>query len=330
MMNHVTPARVRSSAVVCALAVLVAGCGSGSETTSHASSNPRMLSSVDRRRTLQAVSLPDVSAAGASVQQQLREGYASLRAKMQDRGTTDVDLGTAYGEMGKLLMAAEYRDAAEPCLLNAEVLVPYEVRWPYYLGHLYKIEGDGPKSAASFARALQARPDDVMTLVSLGDAYLDQGRIAEAEQLFTKALSVQSDSAPASFGLGRAALANRKYARAVSQLTVDKNDREVAAAVAKVLQPLECKGRGAFGLNVVILSVSPMNVIQNARPLPIVGGNDKNCCGRARRFCGYVRVFGRRHLLGCSERTPCSTPFRPRSICGALCRTRLDRSTKHA
>ena len=128
MMSHSARARARSITVVCALAVLVAGCG---------------FSPVDRRQTLQAVSLPDVSAADASVQQQLRERYSSLTAKMQDRGTTDVDLGTAYGEMGRLLMAAEYREAAEPCLLNAEVLVPREIRWPYYLGHLYKIKGDG-------------------------------------------------------------------------------------------------------------------------------------------------------------------------------------------
>lgn len=218
MMNHAAPARVRSSTVLCALAVLVAGCGPGSETTSHAPSNPKTLSSVDRRQTLQAVSLPDVSAAGASVQRQLREGYSSLTIKIQDRGTADVDLGTVYGEMGKLLMAAEYRDAAEPCLLNAEVLVPHEILWPYYLGHLYKTRGDGAKSAESFERALQLRPDDVMTLVSLGDAYLDQARISEAEQLFTKALSVHSNSAPALFGLGRAAVAKREYARAVDQL----------------------------------------------------------------------------------------------------------------
>jgi tetratricopeptide (TPR) repeat protein len=202
-MSHAALARARSSTVVCALAVLAAGCG---------------FSPVDRRQPLQAVSLPDVSAADASVQQQLRERYLSLTAKMQDRGTTDVDLGTAYGEMGKLLMAAEYREAAEPCLLNAEVLVPREIRWPYYLGHLYKIKGDGAKSAASFERALQLRPDDVMTLVSLGDAYLDQARTAEAEQLFTRALSVQADSARALFGLGRAALAKRQDARAVDQL----------------------------------------------------------------------------------------------------------------
>jgi tetratricopeptide (TPR) repeat protein len=164
------------------------------------------------------VSLPDVSAAGAAVQRQLGEGYASLTAKLQDPRATDADLGAAYGEMGKLLMAAEYRDAAEPSLLNAEALIPREPRWPYYLGHLHKLKGDGAKSTAAFERALQSRPDDVMTMVSLGDAYLDQARIAEAEQLFTKARSAQPRSAPALFGLGRAALAKQEYARAIDQL----------------------------------------------------------------------------------------------------------------
>ena len=62
------------------------------------------------RKTLRAVSLPDVSKLDAPVQQQLRDGYAALTAKTGNPAISDVDLGFAYGEMGKLLMAAEYRD----------------------------------------------------------------------------------------------------------------------------------------------------------------------------------------------------------------------------
>jgi tetratricopeptide (TPR) repeat protein len=120
--------------------------------------------------------------------------------------------------MGKLLMAAEYRDAAEPAFLDAQALTPNEVRWPYYLAHLYKLKGDAARATAAFERAAQLKPDDLPALVWLGSAYLDQGRPAEAEPLFTRALSLDSRSVPVLFGLGRTALARQEYSSAVNYL----------------------------------------------------------------------------------------------------------------
>jgi tetratricopeptide (TPR) repeat protein len=197
-------------------AVLACGCSSKSETISSTSSSAAM--TPPDRRTLRPISLPDLLRVGPSVARQLRDGHASLTATMQNSGTTDVDLGTAYGEMGRLLLAAEYRDAAEPCFLNAQTLAPTDARWPYYLAHLYRATGDAAKAVPSFERALQLQPDDLATLVWLGSAYLDQGRPADAEPLFAKALSLQPRSVPALFGLGRTALAKEEYTRAVDHL----------------------------------------------------------------------------------------------------------------
>jgi tetratricopeptide (TPR) repeat protein len=152
------------------------------------------------------------------VQQQMREGYSSLMLKIENLKTAPLDLGNAYGEMGELLMAADYPDAAEPCYLNAQTLVPDDVRWPYYLGHLYKGKGEPARSAASFERALQLQPEDVATLVWLGGVYLDQDRADAAEPLFAKALSLQPRSVAVLFGMGRVALAKRDYAHAVERL----------------------------------------------------------------------------------------------------------------
>ena len=201
---------------VCVLATLAGACGSKTETA--ASTSTAATTAPPDRKALRSVSLPDLSRAVGSVGKQLRDGYASLAAKIQDPTTSDVDLGMAYGEMGRLLMAAEYREAAEPCFLNAQLLVPPDVRWPYYLGHLYKERGDSAEAARSFERALRLQPDDLPTLVWLGSAYLDQGRPAEAEPLFTKALALQPRSIPALFGLGRTALARQEYSRAVDDL----------------------------------------------------------------------------------------------------------------
>jgi len=154
----------------------------------------------------------------ASVRDQFRVRHSTLVAQIERRGTGVADLGTAYGELGKLLMAASYFDPAEAAYRNAQTLAPADARWPYYLGHLYKTRGPLEKSVAAFERALQLRPNDVATLVWLGEAYLAQGRPDAAQPLFDRALGLEPRSAAAHFGAGRASLARREYAGAVTHL----------------------------------------------------------------------------------------------------------------
>src|SRR5262249_7156671 len=74
------------------------------------------------RPPLRATPLPDLSRAAAPVQAQLRERYAALARVTANPQASPGELAGAFGAMGMLLMAAEYREAAEPCLLNAEGL----------------------------------------------------------------------------------------------------------------------------------------------------------------------------------------------------------------
>ena len=168
--------------------------------------------------TLRSVTLPDLAHASPTVQQQLKDGYAALQAKVNGTSTPVEELAGAYGQMGMLLMAAEFRNDAESALLNAQTFSPRDPRWPYYLGHLYKLKGDAANSIASFTRALELQPDDVPTLVWVGEGDLDQGKPDAAQPRFEKALSLQPRSVPAQYGLGRAALAKQDYARAVEAL----------------------------------------------------------------------------------------------------------------
>ena len=170
------------------------------------------------RGSLRPCVLPDLSRMSESVQKQMREAHASLALKIEGPGTTPADLGNAYGEMGKLFMAAARLDAAETCFLNAEALAPDEIRWTYYLAHVYRNRGDPVKAAALFERTLQLQPTDLPALVYLGDEYLSQGRPEAAEPPLTKAVSLEPRQAVALFGLGRAALAKQDYARSVDHL----------------------------------------------------------------------------------------------------------------
>ena len=166
-----------------------------------------------------------------SVQKQIRASYEALSAKIANRQTATASLADAYGELGTLLMAADYPDAAEPSFIGAQRLAPADRRWPYYLAHLYRKRGDLEKARMLFERALQLRPDDVDTLVWLGDVALAQGRPGDAEPRFAQALAQEPTSLSARFGLGRAALARQEYRQAVGYLEdVLKRDPDAAGA----------------------------------------------------------------------------------------------------
>ena len=174
--------------------------------------------------------LPDLSEMSAAVQDQIRERYASLTSAIEQPATTGA-LSEAYGEMGKLLMAARYAEAPEAFYRNAQALAPGDRRWPYYLGHLYTNRGAFAEAAASFEQALALRPDDVPTLISLGEVHLARGEPAAAEPLLAQALALEPDSVWARIGLGRTALMRQDYLQAAERLeaalTVDPEAADI-------------------------------------------------------------------------------------------------------
>lgn len=230
-------ATVGSSQIVTGLlAIVVAGCGSSSSTTDAPGSAATMATPATTATTaagavaLRPLTLPELSPMAPSVQQQIRERHDALRRLTDNRATPPLELSHAFGEMGKLLMAAQTPDAAETSLLNAQTLDTSDFRWPYYLAQLARTQGQPDKSLALFERALQLQPDDVATLVWLGETNLQLGRPQAAEPQFARALSLQTNSVSARYGLGRAALAQNDFRRAVTHLEdVLQRDPKAAA-----------------------------------------------------------------------------------------------------
>ncbi|MCH7749969.1 MAG: tetratricopeptide repeat protein [Acidobacteria bacterium] len=201
------------TALIWVLAAVAGGCVAHDETVSTLSgTRPR-----PGVEALRPVSLPDLSSLAESVQDQVRERYASLM-RTTENGMPPDERGNAYGELGLVLMAAGYNDRAASCYLNAQALAPDAVRWPYYLGHLYKTQGEPAQAAESFERVLELRPTDLAALVWLGEMYLAEGRLEAAERVFAHALSLEPGSAAALSGVGRAALASQGYVRAAEYL----------------------------------------------------------------------------------------------------------------
>ena len=185
-------------------------------------SSSRCLPRARRRRaptspTLRKVSLPDLSHAAPSVQEPAPRGFAALTRSIDDR-IRHAESAAAYGQMGMLLMAAEYRDEAESAYLNAQALAPNE-----RAGRT--ISRTSTRSRAtrrSRRRRSNARASCSRTTCRRSSGWATPSSIKAsrrtAEPLFPKALSLQPRSVAAQFGLGRAALAKQDYTRAVEHL----------------------------------------------------------------------------------------------------------------
>ena len=222
-----------STRVVLVVALAAAGasaCGRGSERAGGAASSPAS--------ELKPVALPDLGRMDDSVKAQAREKFAVVTAKAN---APAAERATAFGELGMLLQAAEYFDAAEPCYLNAQTLAPTEMRWPYYLGHLYKSRGETAKAEAAFSRALELTPDHVPTLVWLGRMYLDDGKPEQAEPLLMRAREKAPNVVAVIAGLGQAALARRDYQAAIAQF---EQALAIDPGMASVHSPLAAAYRG--------------------------------------------------------------------------------------
>lgn len=199
--------RRRAASVTAVVAALAAMCGACSKTET----------ATTPAKQIREVTLPDLTRMDATVQQQIRDRYASV-IEARKTGAGDADLSEKYGQYGMVLHAAEYYEAAEPAYLNAQTLAPNDLRWPYYLGHLYKSQGQTAKAIQAFTRSLELGPNEIATLIWLGRLYLEQGQPELAEPLFDRAAALPPKSVAVLAGLGQAALARRDYPRAVSML----------------------------------------------------------------------------------------------------------------
>ena len=197
--------RARRHVVFLFLLSLSTACGSSKESPNAASPQ------------LRAPTLPDISSAAEPVQKQIRDRYQLLQGALE-RKAQPGELATAFGEMGMLFTAAEYYDAAEVCFRNAVVLAPDDMRWPYFLGHVFRYRSEPAKAAPFFEQALVHAPQDVPSLVWLAEMNLAQNRPDAAETPLKKAQSLDASSGAVLYGLGRVALAKQDYAQAVKYL----------------------------------------------------------------------------------------------------------------
>ncbi len=164
------------------------------------------------------VVLPRLVGLEPAVQDEIRARHAAVLQTTAGAGASAAALAEAYGELGLVLQAAGFYEAAGNAYRNAQAQAPDVVRWPYYLAHLYQLTGQRGRALERFRRVVELDPENLPALVWLGEMHLDQGQPVEAERVLDRALALRPASPAVLAGIGRAALAREDAARAVSYL----------------------------------------------------------------------------------------------------------------
>lgn len=159
---------------------------------------------------------PNLADRDESVRRQLEAARAELDALLAQPEIADEALARGYGDAGRIYHAYALTDVALACYENARRLDETDPRWLYYPALLLFERGEFDDAAELFEGVLRRRPDDLPTLLRLGELRLTQGRLSEATARYERALEIAPDSAAALFGLGRVATMERDHERAVT------------------------------------------------------------------------------------------------------------------
>jgi tetratricopeptide (TPR) repeat protein len=148
------------------------------------------------------------------------------------------DSAAAWGKLGSLLTAFNYRPEALTCLAQAERLDPKEPRWPYHQGVLLLL--DNPNEAIpKLRRAAELCGDsNPAPRLRLSEALLSLGRVEEAEENFRQVRQRDPGNARAALGLGRIAFERQQWPEAQSYLEAAATDRHSAREALLALAEL--------------------------------------------------------------------------------------------
>ncbi len=108
----------------------------------------------------------------------------------------------AWGNLAMILHAHDYHSQAQTCYAEAEKLDRRNPRWPY-LQAICAGQLGSNDMIDCLQRSAECQGPDQVPLVKLGETFLEQGRVDEAEKSFENVLEAEAENARAHLGLAR-------------------------------------------------------------------------------------------------------------------------------
>lgn len=146
---------------------------------------------------------------------ELADAIEAARRKIR----SDPYSAARWGDLGKLLRAAQLLPEAAACFAQAEQLDGKDPQWPYLRGEALR-QSDVNAALPPLERAvnLSEKNDTVAPHLRLAEVLLALGRNAEAETQLHRALAIDRDNPSVHYNLGLAALAHDDLRESLQQL----------------------------------------------------------------------------------------------------------------
>jgi tetratricopeptide (TPR) repeat protein len=146
---------------------------------------------------------------------ELAEAIQTARRKIQ----ADPYSAPCWGDLGKLLRAAQLYPEAVACFAQAEKLDPKNPRWPYMQGEALRT-GDTRAAVPPLQRAvaLSGNTDTIAPFLRLAEVCLTLGQNNEAEEQLRRALEIEPDEPAVHYNLGLLALAREDLSASLDHL----------------------------------------------------------------------------------------------------------------
>ncbi len=142
----------------------------------------------------------------------------------------------AWGRLGHVYLAHEWRAEAAQCYRNAAQIEPDAFRWLYYLGGA--VDNDPVKAADVFAQAIALDATYAPAHIHYANALRNSGKFKIAGQHFERALELAPRNPFSELRLGQLALSAKQFDTARDHLqralALNPKQSEVHAALAQV------------------------------------------------------------------------------------------------
>jgi tetratricopeptide (TPR) repeat protein len=122
------------------------------------------------------------------------------------------------GQLGRVLHAWDQYESAHAAYSRAAALAPKAFEWPYLDAVVLQRLARHAEAATRLKEVLAISPNFKPATVKLADALFDAGNIDESRRLFEKLVKDPETEPMGDFGLGRIAVAEKRYDEAIARL----------------------------------------------------------------------------------------------------------------
>ena len=150
-----------------------------------------------------------------TVEAPVAEAIARARGEVQRTPRS----AEAWGNLGMVLLAHDFRDQAALCLAQAEQLDLRDPRWPYLQGAATSGNADPDTVLAPLRRAVERAASEPVARLRLAEVLLEQGHVDESEQLFRDVLREDPSEPRAHLGMGRIMRSRGDFRASIDHLT---------------------------------------------------------------------------------------------------------------